>query len=130
MTDSANPDARARELLHRLLPEPQWAQFAATGVFDIAGSRGIYQMSCREITRVLDSRTGQLLVTTCLQLSIPAPATDRLIAEYLLIVNDEDLYWRTANVFQTGTDNRSLMMFLVLLLDLLLFAVLIAEVTY
>ncbi len=33
----------------------------------------------------------------CLQLSVPAPPHDRVIAEYMLIRNDEDLYWRTAH---------------------------------
>src|SRR3989304_6532390 len=102
MDKPESPDARARELLRRILPEPQWTQFDETGVVEVSGSRGIYQMSCRELTRVFDSQTKRLRVTTCLQLSIPAPAADRIIAEYVLIQNDADLYWQTANIFPAG----------------------------
>ncbi len=130
MNKTLTPDARARELLRHVLTERQWTQFDETGVFEVSGSRGTYQMSCRELTRVLDPQTSRLLVTTCLQLSVSAPAPDRLIAEYLLILNDEDLYWRTANVFPTGTDNRSLAVFLVLLLDVFLFAVLVGQMSH
>ena len=127
MDKPESPDARARELLRRVLPDKQWTQFDETGVVEVSGSRGTYQMSSRELTRVFDSQTKRLLVTTCLQLSVPAPAADRIIAEYVLIRNDEDLYWRTANVFPTGTDDRSLAVFLVLLLDLILSVVLVGQ---
>jgi hypothetical protein len=38
-----------------------------------------------------------------------------------MIQNDEDLYWRTANIFSAGLDDRVLAEFLVAALDALLF---------
>ena len=130
MHDSQPPDVRARELLSRVLPDAQWTEFAKTDSFEVSGSRGIYQMSSGGTTRVLDLRTRQLRATACLQLTVPAPAADRLIAEYLLVANDENLYWRTANVFPTSIDNRSFALFMLLVLDLFLFAVLMARLIH
>lgn len=40
-----------------------------------------------------------MLAYACLQLSVTAPSYDRVVAEYLLLKNAEDAYWKTANVF-------------------------------
>ena len=34
------PEARAKDLLRRILPEGQWEQFSETGTLEIPGSRG------------------------------------------------------------------------------------------
>ena len=121
------PEARAKDLLRRILPEGQWEQFSETGTLDIPGSRGTYRLSTRDLTRVLDAQTRRPRASTCLQLTIPAPVHDRIIAEYMLIQNDEDLYWRTANIFPAGLDNRVLTEFLLAALDALLLILLIAQ---
>ena len=89
-------DYRAEALLCRVLPEGQWAHFIDTGSLEISGSRGTYCISAFEHTTVVDSKTRRPIATACLQLSVPAPPHDRVIAEYMLIRNDEDLYWQTA----------------------------------
>lgn len=62
------------------------------------GQRGRYTISpyCQTL---IEDRHGKCIAYACLQLSIPAPTYDRMVAEYLLIKNDENLYWKTANVF-------------------------------
>jgi hypothetical protein len=121
------PEARAKNLLHRILPEGQWEQFSETGTLEIPGSRGTYRISIRDLTRVLDAQTRRPRASTCLQLTIPAPVHDRIIAEYMLIQNDEDLYWRTANIFPAGLDNRVLTEVLLAALDALLLILLFAQ---
>jgi len=41
----------------------------------------------------------RLTARACLQLTVPAPSYDRMIAEYLILNSDENLYWTKANVF-------------------------------
>jgi len=120
MDPYGSADNKAKELLRRVLPESQWAQFVDTGTLEISGSRGTYRISPFQQTAVLHSESRCPIATACLQLSDPAPAYDRLIAEYVLIRNDEDLYWQTANIFPVGLRNRDLAVFLVLLLDVML----------
>lgn len=104
MEEQQSPDARARDLLRHVLPEMQWAQFSETGILEVSGFRGTYRICASDFTRVLDSQTRRPVASACLQLSVPAPVHDRVIAEYVLIRNDEDLYWRTANIFQATPD--------------------------
>ena len=124
---SGSPDSRAIELLQRVLPETQWAQFCETGILEVSGSQGTYRICARDQTRVLNSQTGRPVASACLQLSVPAPFHDRLIAEYMLIRNDEDLYWRTANIFPATLDGLSLGFFLAVIVDVLLFAIFIVR---
>ena len=35
-----------------------------------------------------------------MQLTIPAPSYDRMIAEYLILNSDENLYWNKANILR------------------------------
>ena len=121
------PEVRAKDLLRRILPVGQWEQFSETGTLEILGSRGIYRVCVRDLTRVLDAQTRRPRAGTCLQLTIPAPVHDRIIAEYMLIRNDEDLYWRMANIFPAGLHNRVLTEFLLAALDALLLILLIAQ---
>ena len=120
-------DNRAKELLCRVLHEGQWVRFIETGTLEVSGSRGTYRISPFQQTTVVDSETRRPIATACLQLSVPAPPHDRLIAEYMLIRNDEDLYWRTANIFPAGLGNQDLALSLVALLDVMLFAMLIVQ---
>jgi len=121
------PEAKAKDLLRRILPETQWKQFSATETLEIPGSRGTYRLCTRDLTRVLDAQTRRPRASACLQLTVPAPVHDRIIAEYMLIQNDEDLYWRTANIFPAGLNNRVFVEFLVAALDATLLILLIAQ---
>jgi hypothetical protein len=119
MSGQLSPEATAKNLLRRVLPETQWEQFNERETFEIAGSRGTYCISTHDLTRILDPQTRRTRARACLQLTVPAPVHDRIIAEYLVIRNDEDVYWRTANIFPADLDN-GLFEFMVALLDVLL----------
>src|SRR5262245_44405745 len=90
---------KARQLLRSILPERSWLELEAKGVIQIEGKRGNYVISPYSQTEIRDSITGRCVAYACLQLSIPAPTYDRMVAEYLLIKNAEDVYWKTANIF-------------------------------
>lgn len=122
-----SPDNRAMELLRRVLPETQCAQFTETGILEVSGCRGIYRICASDLTRILDAQTRRPINSACLQLSVTAPVHDRIIAEYLFIRNDEDLYWRTANIFPAGLDNLRFAVVLTALLDLMLLAIVLVQ---
>ena len=117
---------KARQLLRSILPEPSWAEMEDKGVIQLAGKRGNYVISPYSQTEIRDASTGRCVAYACLQLSIPAPTYDRMVAEYLLIKNAEDVYWKTANIFsrsgnEFGIATLFLMAFdLALLVNLLL----------
>ena len=98
-------EENAVRLLYSVLPEEAWTTFSKKRVIIVDGERNTYVLSPISQTEIRDKETGRLLARACLQLSIPAPRYDRLLAEYLLLKNDEDLYWKTANIFsQNGWD--------------------------
>ena len=79
-------------------------------------------------TEIRDSTTGRCVAYACLQLSIPAPTYDRMVAEYLLIRNAEDVYWKTANIFsRTGNEFGIATLFLIAF-DIALFVNLMLEI--
>jgi hypothetical protein len=90
---------KARQLLRSILPEKTWTAFEEKGVIQFAGKRGTYVISPHTQTEIRNAASGRCVAYACLQLSIPAPTYDRMIAEYLLIRNVEDVYWKTANIF-------------------------------
>ena len=120
MEQHESPDDRAMELLRHVLPETQWAQFTETGILEVSGCRGIYRIYAVDLTHILDAQTRRPINSACLQLSVPAPVHDRIITEYVLIRNDEDRYWRMANIFPAGLDNLRFAVVLTALLDLML----------
>jgi hypothetical protein len=127
MNLSESAEYRAKELLCRVLPEDEWVRFTETGTLEVPGSRGTYRISPFAQTILVDSQTRRPIAGTCLQLSIPTPPHDRVIAEYILIRNNEDLYWQTANIFPVGLSNRDLMVFLAALLDVTLLMMVIVR---
>jgi hypothetical protein len=92
-------DENALLLLKSVVSDDQWTGLEKNGVIVFTGQRNVYVLSPTSQTEIHDKDSGRLLARACLQLSIPAPGGDRLIAEYLILKNDEDLYWRTANIF-------------------------------
>jgi len=97
--------AKARQLLRSVLPENAWREFEGKGVIQCSGKRGLYVISPFSQTEIRDAVAGRSIAYACLQLSIAAPNYDRMIAEYLLIRNDEDFYWKTANMFFRSCGN-------------------------
>ena len=75
---------KARQLLRQILPEPAWSELEDKGVIQIAGKRGNYVISPYSQTEIRDNSSGRCVAYACLQLSIPAPTYDRMVAEYLL----------------------------------------------
>jgi hypothetical protein len=96
---------KARQLLRYILPDNAWSEMEEKGVIEYTGKRGTYVISPYSQTEIRDTSTGRCVAYACLQLSIPAPTYDRMVAEYLLIRNAEDVYWKTANIFsRTGNE--------------------------
>ncbi len=105
---------KARQLLRSILPENMWSELEEKGVIQCTGKRGLYVISPFSQTEIRDAASGRCVAYACLQLSIPAPAHDRMAAEYLLIRNAEDVYWNTANIFsRSGNEFGIVTLFLI-----------------
>jgi hypothetical protein len=102
----AEIERRARELLKRVLTEEQWDEYRTAGFVTVDTARFRYRIYPIGAL-MLDLRTGVQVAHTCLQFcSADPPAEDRMLAEYLLIRNDEERYLRTSNVFWASRRSR------------------------
>jgi hypothetical protein len=119
---------KARQLLHQVLPESAWTELEEKGVIRLTGKRGSYVISPYSQTEIRDASSGRCVAYACLQLSIPAPTYDRMVAEYLLIRNAEDLYWKTANIFSRSGNEFSIATLFLIAFDIALFVNLLLEV--
>src|SRR5262249_50056067 len=100
MTDEGKgitPEAKASGLLGEILPARPLKEFLKKDYFHHYGTLGVYRISRDSQTEIY--RKGRLAASGCLQLTIFAPSYDRMVAEYLLLSNDEQLYWTKANIF-------------------------------
>ncbi len=97
IADGDSARAKARQLLCEVLPEDALHEFLAEGFFHHKGKAGVYRIGEGAQTEIY--RNGRLCAAACLQLTIPAPGCDRMLAEYLILKNDEALYWSKANIF-------------------------------
>lgn len=88
---------RARALLCQVLPDPDRRYFERTNQIRIRAASGKTYDIAPWQTQILDARS-RLIGRACLQLTVPAPSYDRMLAEYLLLRNDEARYWRIANI--------------------------------
>ena len=98
--ETVRPEVKARELLCEILPKKALQEFLEKDCFHYEGKIALYRISRESQTEVY--RNGRLTATSCMQLSIFAPSYDRMVAEYLILSNDEHLYWNKANVFPVG----------------------------
>jgi hypothetical protein len=119
---------KARQLLRSILPDRSWAELEDKGVIQIEGRRGNYVISPYSQTEIRDSASGRCVAYACLQLSIPAPTYDRMVAEYLLIRNAEDVYWKTANIFSRNGNEFGIATLFLIAFDVALFVNLLLEV--
>jgi len=110
--------AKARRLLCEILPDNARQDFLMTGSFVHEGDGVTYRISERSQTQIYVN--GHHSAIACLQLSIPAPGCDRMIAEYLILKNDERLYWNLANVLPLETTRFDYRLLLALALDVTL----------
>lgn len=62
-----------------------------------------YQMRKGGRTGVIDPKTGAFLGYVCAHVGC-LPDADRMIAEYLMLVNDEHEYWRRVNFGRPGSN--------------------------
>jgi hypothetical protein len=95
--EAITPEAKARRLLCEILPTRALKEFLEKDYFHHYGKLGVYRISRDSQTEIY--RKGRLAASGCLQLTIFAPSYDRMIAEYLILANDEQLYWIKANIF-------------------------------
>ena|SRR5688572_15464663 len=119
---------KARQLLRSVLPEASWSELEERGVIQHTGKRGTYVISPYSQTEIRDSSSGRCVAYACLQLSIPAPTYDRMVAEYLLIRNAEDVYWKTANIFSRSGNEFGIATLFLIAFDIALFVNLMLEV--
>jgi hypothetical protein len=119
---------KARQLLRSILPDRSWAELEDKGVIQIEGRRGNYVISPYSQTEIRDIASGRCVAYACLQLSIPAPTYDRMVAEYLLIRNAEDVYWKTANIFSRNGNEFGIATLFLIAFDVALFVNLLLEV--
>lgn len=96
---------KARRLFKSVVREKiDWEDEAeARGSVRIKGQQGEYLISSHYQTAIYNLKNGRQMASACLQLTVPAPVFDRMLAEYLLLKNDENFYWRTANIFRLRT---------------------------
>jgi hypothetical protein len=117
----------ARQLLQSILSERDWDRFTQTGTLEIAAKAGIYRVCTHGPTKILDSETRQLVTTTRLRGGTPRSERDRVIAEYLLIRNDEDLYWQSVNISPDTSGSRLYFSVLMAAVDAMLLMIVLAQ---
>jgi hypothetical protein len=121
----ADAEEKARRLVCLVLPADLWNSLERQGSIVLTGERNVYVVSPTAQTEIRDRANGRLIAHACLQLTVVAPCYDRFLAEYLLLKNNEDLYWRTANVF---SECRNAAIPLLLFLDLVLLGYLLISI--
>jgi hypothetical protein len=122
-----SPQAKAKQLLCEILPDKALREFMDGDCFHHVGKLGVYRISRNSQTEIYQRR--RLVALGCLQLTIFAPSYDRMAAEYLILSNDERLYWRKANISPVRRF-RHIRLAAVALLDCALFLKLVLDYLY
>jgi hypothetical protein len=123
---SESPTLKARQLLCEILPPAQRQQLLDTDAFYHVGQFATYRIRRGFQTELY--RNGQVVARACLQLTIPSPCYDRMIAEYLILHGDEGLYWKKANILPTSSPTGAVPIILLVVLSVALLTNLV--VTY
>lgn len=93
---SNDPKVVAERLLKSVLPEELYIQLAATGSFSCSIGPNEYTFFREKKTHV---KKNDRTYSCCIDIEDPArPDADRIVAEYLLVLNDEKKYLDTANL--------------------------------
>jgi hypothetical protein len=94
--DDAEAIERSRKLLKSLISPAEREELDQHETITVKGVRG-HRFQIRSDTQTVIWLDDGPIARACLQLTIAAPVYDRMIAEYLLLKNDESLYLQTAN---------------------------------
>ena len=95
--EPVTPEAKSKQLLCEILPLRASQEFLEKDYFHHVGKLGTYRICRNSQTEIY--RKGRRAASGCLQLSVFAPSYDRMAAEYLILSNNEQLYWTKANIF-------------------------------
>jgi hypothetical protein len=95
--EPVTPEAKSKQLLSEILPQSALQEFLEKDYFHHVGKLGTYRICRTSQTEIY--RKGRRAALGCLQLSVFAPSYDRMAAEYLILRNNEQLYWSKANIF-------------------------------
>jgi len=95
--EPVTPEAKSKQLLCEILPLRALQEFLEKDYFHHVGKLGTYRIGRNSQTEIY--RKGRHAASGCLQLSVFAPSYDRMAAEYLILSNNEQLYWNKANIF-------------------------------
>jgi hypothetical protein len=123
--DRTSASFKARELLCEILPAATREEFLAHDAFYFKGDRATYRICRSSQTEIYWN--GRLTAHACLQLTVPAPSYDRMIAEYLILNSDENLYWTKANILRAKGPVLGLSEILLIALNLVLIINLIVD---
>lgn len=89
----------AERLLRTVLPEDLHISLAATNECKVNGKDPGFSYQLKKNAKTLCTKKDGSVHSCCIGLSdTSAPDTDRIVAEYLLITNDEPQYLKTANL--------------------------------
>jgi hypothetical protein len=106
--DESQEVRRSRQLLKCILPFAARQEFENSGTITVRGQRGTtYRIAPNAQTEMIEP-DGRRFGWACLQSTVPVPCYDRMIAEYLLLRNDESRYLTTANLFVCQHDHLGL----------------------
>lgn len=107
MQELLDPKIAAEKLLRRVLPEELHVSLGALGYCDVPGkTHKSYRIFKNQKTHVTDKQGN--VYSSCIHLTdTEAPDTDRIVAEYLLIINDEAKYLDTANLTQILSESQA-----------------------
>lgn len=119
---------KSLQLLKHILPEQSWIEFEKKGIITIKGQHGKYVIFPFTQTEICDFDSNKCKARACLQFSIPTPIYDRMIAEYLLIKNDENFYWKTANIFIIPRNGDIIATLLLITINIILFGNIFVEI--
>lgn len=98
---------RGRELIRDVVTHDEWRQFDDRYYIEVRGTQWLYRLRPTGQTHFRHLTCGCLKATACLELRGPSdyPAEDRVVAEYMLLKNDELRYLRTVNISWLDADD-------------------------
>jgi hypothetical protein len=123
--DRTSASFKAKELLCEILPAAAREEFLAHDAFYFKGARATYRICRSSQTEIYWN--GRLTAHACMQLTIPAPSYDRMIAEYLILNSDENLYWSKANILRAKGPTLGLSELLLIAFNLVLLIKLVVD---
>ena len=98
-TKTPDPQIAAEQLMIEVFPPYDYLSLAAWGYCDVQGKK--YKYRLRRNDKTIVTKGDGSTYTACIHPVTATPDADRLVSEYILIVNDEPDYLRTANLSPT-----------------------------